>query len=52
MYKKDLASNNLQWLIYRKTKPNQTKTFILFVQILKATEGQKIRSNNVEWNLN
>ena len=25
MYKTDLALNNLQWLIYHKTKPNQTK---------------------------
>ena len=25
MYKKDLALNNLQWLICHKTKPNQTK---------------------------
>ena len=25
MYKHDLASNNLQWLICHKTKPNQTK---------------------------
>ena len=25
MYKKDLALNNQQWLIYHKTKPNQTK---------------------------
>ena len=25
MYKKDLALNNLQWLICYKTKPNQTK---------------------------
>ena len=24
MYKDDLALNNLQWLICRKTKPNQT----------------------------
>ena len=24
MYKKDLALNNLQWLICHKTKPNQT----------------------------
>ena len=23
MYKMDLALNNLQWLIYHKTKPNQ-----------------------------
>ena len=26
-YKKDLALNNLQWLICHKTKPNQTKLF-------------------------
>ena len=25
VYKKDLALNNLKWLIYDKTKPNQTK---------------------------
>ena len=25
MYKKDLALNDLQWLIWHKTKPNQTK---------------------------
>ena len=25
MYKLDLALNNLQWLISRKTKPNQIK---------------------------
>ena len=25
MYKLDLALNNLQWLIYHKTKLNQTK---------------------------
>ena len=25
MYKKDLALNDLQWSIYHKTKPNQTK---------------------------
>ena len=24
MYKQDLALNNLQWLIYIKTQPNQT----------------------------
>ena len=27
MYKMDLALNNLQWLIYHKTKPNQNLTF-------------------------
>ena len=26
MYKKDLALNKLQWLIYHKTKPNQNLT--------------------------
>ena len=26
MYEKDLALNNLQWLIYHKTKRNQTST--------------------------
>ena len=25
MYKKDLALNNLQWLICHKTQPSQTK---------------------------
>ena len=25
MYKKDMAWNNLQWLIYHKKKSNQTK---------------------------
>ena len=25
MYKKNLALNNIQWLVRRKTKPNQTK---------------------------
>ena len=25
MYKEDLALNDLQWLIYHKTKTNQTK---------------------------
>ena len=25
MYKQDLALNNLQWLLYQKPKPNQTK---------------------------
>ena len=28
MYKEDLALNNLQWLIYHKTKPNQTKSYV------------------------
>ena len=28
MYKKDLVLNNLQWLIYLKTKPNQAKQIL------------------------
>ena len=27
MYKEDLVLNNLQWLIYHKTQPNQTCFF-------------------------
>ena len=27
MYKKDLALNDLQWLICHKTKPNETQPF-------------------------
>ena len=27
MYKQDLALNNLQWLIYHKTRPNRTNQF-------------------------
>ena len=27
MYKKDLALNDLQWLICHKTKPNQTNSY-------------------------
>ena len=26
MYRQDLAQNNIQWLIYPKAKPNQTKS--------------------------
>ena len=29
MYKKDLALNNLQWLI--SIKPNQTKSYIIYM---------------------
>ena len=31
MFKKDLAINNLQWLIYYKTKPNQTIYLFRFI---------------------
>ena len=30
MYKQDVALNNLQWLIYHQTKPNQTKKCKIF----------------------
>ena len=30
MYKPDLVLKNLQWLICRKTKPNQTKPILSF----------------------
>ena len=32
MYKKNLALNNLQWLICHKTELNQTKYFFLFLK--------------------
>ena len=31
MYKEDLALNNLQWLIYNKTKPNYIYIFDMYV---------------------
>ena len=33
MYEKDLALNNLQWLICHKTKPNQTKSYIYNIYV-------------------
>ena len=43
MYKKDLALNNLQWMICHKTKPNQTviKYFFHFRYIIKASLLEK-----------
>ena len=43
MNKKDLILNNLQWLIYHKTKPNRTKPIIyvviyLFICILQDVD--------------
>ena len=35
MYEKDLALNNLQWLLCHKTKPNQTKSFIFDIYMYK-----------------
>ena len=36
MYKKDLALNNLQWLICHKTKPSQAKSFLVAFSFLDA----------------
>ena len=33
MYKEDLALNNAQWLIYHKTKPNQTKSNVFNIYV-------------------
>ena len=33
MRKKDLALNNLQWLICHKTKPNQTIYIYIYIYI-------------------
>ena len=41
MYKEDFVLNNLQWLIYHKTKPNQTKLKILDLIYVKAEFGIK-----------
>ena len=35
MYKEILALNNLQWLICRKTKPKQTKSYIYLIHMYK-----------------
>ena len=41
MYKEDLALNNLQWLIFQKTKPNPTYLIYLYKEDLAL--------NNVKW---
>ena len=33
VYKKDLALNNLQWLIFHKTKPNQIIYIYIYIYI-------------------
>ena len=43
MYNKDLALNNLQWLIYHKTKPNQTKSYLIFMY------KEDLALNNLQW---
>ena len=44
MCKKDLALNNLQWLICHKTKPNQTKHVYLIYMCKKD-----LALNNLQW---
>ena len=39
MYKEDLALNNLQWLIYHKTQPNQ----IIYMY------KEDLALNNLQW---
>ena len=43
MYKKDLALNNLQWLICHKTKPNQ------FIYIQNICIKKDLALNNLQW---
>ena len=37
MYEKDLALNNLHWLICHKTKPNQRKPSVMFIKFSMIT---------------
>ena len=56
MYKEDLALNNLQWLICREAKPNQTKIFIGIIHmpsltwIVKVWKSYELRI--VTWSFN
>ena len=43
MYKENLVLNNLQWLIYHKTQPNQ----IIYIQIFMYKEDLAL--NNLQW---
>ena len=43
MHKMDLALNNLKWLIFHKTEPNQTRLIIF--RILK----EDLTLNNKQW---
>ena len=38
MYKKDLTLNNMQWLIFHKTKPNRTKSYIYIYTLPHVVE--------------
>ena len=42
MYKQDIASNNLQWLICHKTQPNQ----IIYIMYMYKED---LALNNLQW---
>ena len=44
MYKKDWALNNIQWLIYHPTKPNQTETYYNKYPIY-SSQGRLFKTN-------
>ena len=53
MYKQDLALDNLQWLICCKTQPNQTKSYLIYMDkedlalnILQWLMGHKTQPNH------
>ena len=43
MYKKDLALNNLQWLICHQTKPNKIFQLLISVKIFKDYFDKKLK---------
>ena len=43
MYKKDLALNNLKWLICHKTQPNQNHKYLIY------TNKKDWALNNLQW---
>ena len=55
MYKKDLALNNLQWLICHQTKPNQTKPnhiyliHYIYIYIYIYIYKGNLALNNLQW---
>ena len=48
MYKKDLALNNLQWLIYHKTKPKQSNSYVFnrYIHILILSNAKSVDGGN------
>ena len=49
MYKRDLVLNNLQGLICHKTKPNQTKPYILVVGGYALFSYVPFRGSYIMW---